>query len=222
MTTSTSLLEGSPTLNRSSRRTFSRTAFATPPTTANYAASITTPTLPHMARFPTNTMPAHTEASSANTELQAGSTTRYHVLSPYTSSPGSPDETSTRPSLATMDVEPTQPTSFSISFVPSFTMNNPYVRPYVETLVYPIELLGQLRARRWRSPESISRSHWEQGESGTDGDIMAAMDGAARFYANETEELYMSRLLSPTPEMYEDHSRLMSRSHSFHPPASLL
>ncbi|KAH6917694.1 hypothetical protein BKA70DRAFT_341955 [Coprinopsis sp. MPI-PUGE-AT-0042] len=152
------------------------------------APSSATPTLPPMARFPTNTTIIDGES-----HFRADVTPRAHPA-PFT------------PLDATYNAPvPSPPTAITVNFMPSYTINNPYVRPYIETLIYPIGSFGSYRGSVWRArSDPVSRAHWFHPDtycSQAFGDETEEEQGSSAY---SEAELYMSRLLSPTPQMYED------------------
>jgi hypothetical protein len=153
-------------------------------------SSTVTPRLLPMARFPTNDTSINSDASS-----------RHH-----------PHAHSTTPASHTLWEAASAAVAFD--FTPPYTINNPYVRPYVATLVYPVEPFDTFHgvARRDR-PGPVSSAHWLQQdptESETSSvDIEEEKQGQPT-YEIDMSELYMSRLLSPSPQMYEDSGLLLA------------
>ena len=181
MPTTSSPLKGSPSQNRSSSnispptRTFSSTG------APDAIQPIATPTVPQMARFPTNENPAFSETfDPVSVVAQAASVSSSRPLSRSPSRPSAQEGT---------------PPSFTVNFIPPFSINNPYVRPYVASLVYPVE---HTQGAGQGVPET-SRGR-------------GSKRSQTRSNAEGMDDLYMPRLLSPPPEMYENHWESMSAS----------
>lgn len=183
---------------------------ACPPAVDRQMTYTVTPSLPPMARFPTNDV-------VIDVQLEASIHPAHEGVA-YTASPASltPSDASYHTS-STTGPDRMPPTAIAVNFTPSYTINNPYVRPYIETLVYPAESFDGFPGVAPRArPDPESRARWLQPELNNSeaccGDVEERHRNPA-YDRVDMSQLYTSRLLSPTMQTYEE-SRLLSPSPS--------